>query len=81
MIYNADTLSLNSDYAYVEGEDEKYIQITKDVTINGNSHYISGNGIAGVFKIVEDGITLKLNNITFKDARSDNGAVIHTKKQ
>lgn len=79
LIYNADTLSLNSDYAYVDGEDEKYIQITKDVTINGNSHYISGNGIAGVFKIVEDGITLKLNNITFKDARSDNGAVIHTK--
>ena len=77
---SGDTLILNNDVRY--NGDHGHMDITKTITIDGNNHYISGNGVAGIFRFdnADSGITLTLKDLTLKDAWSDNGGIIHTKK-
>ena len=75
------TLTLEHDYRYAGEGDRGHISITGTTTIDGKNHYISGSGQKSVFRFddSENGVTLTLKNIIFKNGRSDNGGVIHTK--
>jgi predicted outer membrane repeat protein len=71
-IYSADkTLDLENDFAFNESMDSDFIggiviEGKENFVINGNNHIIDGKGLARIFSITSDNITLK--NIQFKNA-------------
>ena len=77
-----DTLVLNHNVRHNGDSDAPHISITKSIIIDGQNHYISGNNEKGIFRFddTDGGITLTLENLILKNAISDNGGVIHTKK-
>ena len=74
------TITLTKNYTYVAG-DEAFqfgMDIDRPLTINGNGHTIDGSGIASIFKINADHVTI--TNLTFKNCMAhisiDNGYVL-----
>lgn len=65
-----DYISLDSDYIYTDDDYEFQhgINITRDVTINGNGHTIDGNNAARIFQVQE--CTVVFQNIDFVNGRS-----------
>ena len=65
-----DSISLDSDYIYTDDDYEFQhgINITRDVTINGNGHTIDGNNAARIFQVQE--CTVVFQNIDFVNGRS-----------
>ena len=57
------TISLENDYTYNSGFSTDGIDIDKDITINGNGHYINGLGKSAIFSMRDVSVTL--NNINF----------------
>ena len=57
------TISLENDYTYNSGFSTDGIDIDKDITINGNGHYINGLGKSTIFFMPDVSVTL--NNINF----------------
>ncbi|WP_407409066.1 Ig-like domain repeat protein [Methanobrevibacter sp.] len=69
---DSDTIILNKDI--IQDESNK-ISIKKALTINGNGHTIDAQQKSGIFYI-EGAAEVILKNITFKNAKENNGAVI-----
>ena len=65
-----DYISLDSDYIYTDDDSDFQhgINITRDVTINGNGHTIDGNNAARIFQVQE--CTVVFQNIDFVNGRS-----------
>ena len=65
-----DYISLDSDYNYTDDDSDFQhgINITRDVTINGNGHTIDGNNAARIFQVQE--CTVVFQNIDFVNGRS-----------
>ena len=65
-----DYISLDSDYNYTDDDSnfQHGINITRDVTINGNGHTIDGNNVARIFQVQE--CTVVFQNIDFVNGRS-----------
>ena len=65
-----DYISLDSDYIYTDDDSDFQhgINITRDVTINGNGHTIDGNNVARIFQVQE--CTVVFQNIDFVNGRS-----------
>ncbi|WP_407381791.1 hypothetical protein [Methanobrevibacter sp.] len=74
---NASIVELDKDYIY-DGETNGYgINITKDITINGNGHKIDANHASRIFYI--DCADVVLNNIVFVNAlTSDGGGAVYS---
>ena len=64
-------VSLDSDYTYTDDDSafEHGINLTHDLTINGNGHTIDGNGKARIF-MLENKVTVVFENIIFVNAQT-----------
>ena len=71
------TLELTKNYTYNPDVDLDYkdgINITKDITVEGNGYTIDGNGQSRIFNIVNATVTLK--NINFINGNASSGGAI-----
>ncbi|ADC46578.1 adhesin-like protein with cysteine protease domain [Methanobrevibacter ruminantium M1] len=74
-----DTIILENDYKYDSAYDSQYqggIEVNS-ITIDGNNHYIDGNGEARIFYLASDNIVLK--NIKFINGFNSQGGAIYAK--
>lgn len=74
-----DTIILENDYKYDSASDSQYqggIEV-KSITIDGNNHFIDGNGEARIFYLASDNIVLK--NIKFINGFNSQGGAIYAK--
>ena len=67
------TINLEKDYVYYDGE--KTIEISKNVTINGNGHSIDANNKIRAFYISADNVVL--NNITIQNGNNKQAGAIY----
>ncbi|WP_298517607.1 Ig-like domain repeat protein [uncultured Methanobrevibacter sp.] len=68
------TLVLDCNYSLADGGHT--LKVEKSLTIDGDGHTLDGNGDDCILKINEDGISVILKNIVFKNGKSDKGAAI-----
>ena len=76
---NNSEINLNLDYAYTDGDSsfKDGIEITRDLTINGNGHIIDGKNQSRIFKI--SGCNVILKDIYFVNGNCDSmGGAIST---
>ena len=71
------TIELNRNYTFIEGTDTltNGVPITRDLTIDGKGHTISGSNLARIFYITTNGVTLK--NINFVNGLASHGGAIY----
>ena len=70
-------LELDKEYTFTPGVDDSLvggIEITGPITINGNGHTLDAGQNGRIFNLQDSKILL--NNITFKNGKSDNGGAI-----
>ena len=69
-------ITLDSNYLY-EGGDKFLdgINITRDLTIDGNGHIIDGNNQSSIFTI--SGTNVTINNLIFRNANGYRGSVFY----
>ena len=73
----ANNITLEKDY--IAHSDEKVIDLTHSIEIDGKGHTIDGNGITGIFQADSSDINVVLKNIVFKNGKSGDGAAIMVK--
>ena len=61
------TIILDGDYSYNNGSSTDGINISRELTIDGDGHKIDGKSKSKIFNIMEDNVVL--NGITFVNAR------------
>lgn len=62
-------ININDDYKFDSSSDDKNgIKITKNLTINGNNHFIDGNNEATLFNITNSTVTI--NDLTLENGKS-----------
>ncbi len=69
------TLELDRDYVYNNESDSAYksgVLLNKSLIINGNNHILDGAGLARIFKVTSNDVTIK--DITLINGKSDNNA-------
>ncbi|WP_405306898.1 Ig-like domain repeat protein [Methanobrevibacter sp.] len=71
---NTGMVVMDKDYTRVEGEND--ISISRDVTIEGNSHKIDANNLGGIFN-VNSGYTLTLIGVTLINGNAENGGAVY----
>ena len=72
---SGNTITLNQNYMYSEGDNDTGIVITKDITIDGAKNTINGVNKASIFKITNNAhVTLK--NILFLNTYGVNGSAV-----
>ena len=67
------TINLEDDYAFKDGTDGQFIggiNITKDLVINGNNHYIDANYKSDIFNVRIYGLNIVIKNLIFKNANN-----------
>ena len=72
---SGDTISLNNDYYFNENYTVEGINISKNLTIEGNGHIIDALNKSRIFNINNES-TIILNNIIFKNGYASDGAAI-----
>ena len=75
-------LKLNCDIKFDNKSDyelRKGIEITRDLILDGNGHFIDGDDFSSLFSIINDKINVILKNITFKNAYSATKSIIVNK--
>ncbi|MBE6511591.1 MAG: hypothetical protein E7Z75_00365 [Methanobrevibacter olleyae] len=71
---NGATISLDKDYTYDEGFNQRGIQIHKNLTINGNGHTLNGLSSSRILLIhfgLKENNKVTLNNIKFINGKTD----------
>lgn len=80
-----DTINLNKNYAYTNGDSEDGIVIDKSISINGNGAVLDGKTTSRIFKITEvydeenydeTGTSVLLKNLSFINGKAENGGAI-----
>lgn len=67
-------ININDDYKFDSSSDDKNgIKITKNLTINGNNHFIDGNNEATLFNITNSTVTI--NDLTLENGKSAKFAI------
>lgn len=80
--HKRNVINLDCDYKYNSNSDSDYvngIEISNNLTINGNGHTLDGNRQSRIFKITKNGIKVFFNNINFINGCSKDlgGAAIY----
>jgi hypothetical protein len=81
-----DTINLNKNYAYANGDSKEGVLINKSISINGNGMVLDGKDTSRIFKIIEaydendnddtgNGVLIK--NLAFINGKSENGGAIY----
>ena len=80
-----DTINLNKNYAYANGDSEDGIVISKSISINGNGAVLDGKDTARIFVITEiydeenydeTGTSVLLKNLAFINGKAEIGGAI-----
>ena len=81
-----DTINLDKNYAYANGDSKEGVLINKSISINGNGMVLDGKDTSRIFKIIEaydendnddtgNGVVL-IKNLAFINGKSENGGAI-----